>query len=91
MVVIFIKHNHRSWDHHLTEFPFAYNTALHTSMRTTLAFLNFGLNPRVVNTLKGQQAPFLSNPREVATQDPIVGSDRMERLSVLRDWVVQNL
>ena len=91
MIVIFIKYHHRTWDHHLTEFRFAYNTAPHTSIRTTPAFLNFGRNPRAVNTLRGKQAPFLSNPGEVATQDPIVWSDRMDRLSVLRDWVTENL
>ena len=91
MVVIFIKHDHRTWDHHLTEFRFAYNTALHTSIRTTPAFLNFGRNPRAVNTLRGQQAPFLSDPGKLETQDPTVWSDRMERLAVLRDWVTENL
>ena len=42
MKVAFLTDDHRHWDLHLHEFRFAYNTAVHGSLKVTPAFLNFG-------------------------------------------------
>lgn len=38
MITAFLEENHREWDEHIAEFRFAYNTAYHTSLRTTRVF-----------------------------------------------------
>ena len=42
MVVAFLGRDHREWDAHLRDFRFAYNTAHHSSVGTSPAFLNLG-------------------------------------------------
>lgn len=51
---IFIRHNHKTWDTHLGEFCFAYNTSLHSSLGTLPAFLNFRRNPLAVQSLRSK-------------------------------------
>jgi len=38
MIIAFIEKDHREWDEHVIDFRFAYNTALHTSLGTSLRF-----------------------------------------------------
>ncbi|KAL6418025.1 hypothetical protein ACFW04_011263 [Cataglyphis niger] len=45
MITAFIEQYHRDWDLHLAEFRFAYNSAYHTSLQATPAFLNLGREP----------------------------------------------
>lgn len=40
MIVAFIERDDREWDLHLPSFRFAYNTAFHSSLGTSPAFLN---------------------------------------------------
>ena len=42
MLASFTQNNHQNWDKHLSEFRFAMNTAVHSSLMTSPAFLNFG-------------------------------------------------
>lgn len=87
MITAFLEGDHRDWDIHLAEFRFAYNTAFHTSLRATPAFLNFGREPQPVNTVRGRHDPAV----EVAGNNPERWKERMERIQALRDWVVENL
>jgi len=87
MITAFLENDHREWDVHLTEFRFAYNTAYHTSLQDTPAFLNFGREPQPVNTVRGRREPAV----EIAEANPDNWRERMERMQALRDWVVENL
>jgi len=40
MIIFFIEKDHREWDRYLSKFRFAYNTAFHSSLGTSPAFLN---------------------------------------------------
>jgi len=42
MIIAFLDRDHRDWDVHLNDFRFAYNTAHHSSIGTSPAFLNLG-------------------------------------------------
>ena len=42
MITSFLEKDHRDWDVHLDEFLFAYNTAVHSSLKVSLAYLNLG-------------------------------------------------
>lgn len=87
MIISFLEKDHRDWDLHLSEFRFAYNTSYHSSLHTSPAFLNFGRNPKPVNTSQ------LTSPEnvEVEPQPPELWVARMERMQNLRDWVTENL
>jgi len=87
MITAFLQNDHREWDVHLAEFRFAYNTAYHTSLQATPAFLNFGREPQPVNTVRGRHEPAV----EIAKTNPDNWRERMERIQALRDWVVENL
>ncbi|XP_011859954.1 PREDICTED: uncharacterized protein LOC105557348 [Vollenhovia emeryi] len=87
VITAFLERDHREWDLHLAEFRFAYNSAYHTSLRTTPAFLNFGREPDPVR---------LTDPAEAAAtavelSNPQQWGQRMERMHTLRAWVVENL
>lgn len=51
MIVSFINNDHRTWDEHLSDFRFAYNTAHHSSIETSPAVINLGRNPKPTNML----------------------------------------
>ena len=46
MIRSFIGDDHRDWDAYIHDFRFAYNTAFHTTINATPAFLNMGREPR---------------------------------------------
>lgn len=45
MVVTFLNANHKEWDVYLHEFRFAFNTAVHGSLKVSPTFLNFERQP----------------------------------------------
>ncbi|XP_029169373.1 uncharacterized protein LOC114939266 [Nylanderia fulva] len=87
MIISFIDKDHREWDEHLPEFRFAYNTACHSSLGASPAFLNLGreLVPVYSLSRRTQQAT------EVTAEDTAKWADRMRKLQSLREWVVENL
>lgn len=87
MIIAYVEHDHREWNIHLHDFRFAYNTAHHTSLGTSPAFLNFGRCPKAVNTLRQQ----VEGPPEIERQEPKLWAERMRRIQLLRDWVIENL
>lgn len=87
MIISYIGKDHRSWDENLAEFRFAYNTAYHSSIKATRAFLNLGREPKPTNFLRGR----LENAIEVERQPHENWNERMKRLKVIKDWVVQYL
>ena len=52
MIISYIEKDHNTWDQHLSEFQFAYNSAYHTSLKSSPAFLNFGRDPVPTNSLR---------------------------------------
>ena len=42
MIRSFIEQDHRDWDVHINDFRFAYNSSLHSTNKTTPAYLNLG-------------------------------------------------
>lgn len=72
---------------HLAEFKFAYNMTYHTSLQATSAFLTFGREAQPINIMRGRHESAV----EVAEVNSKNWRERMERIQVLRDWVVENL
>ena len=87
MIVSYNDKDHNTWDEHLSEFRFAYNTAYHTSLQTTPAFLNFGRDPKPINSLKRREELNL----EIDPQAPELWNVRMKKLQIMRDWIIKNL
>lgn len=87
MIVSFIDQDHRNWDKNLGEFRFAYNTAHHDTLKTTPAFLNLGRHPKAINELRNKT----SNHPQINPQNPQVWEDRMKKLQIMNDWVIENL
>lgn len=87
MVIIFIEHNNRTRDEYLSEFRFAFNTTIHSSIKTAPAFLNFGRNPKAVNSLQAHEAPILPDPNKVRTQDLVYNMRRREPVFYVKDLV----
>ncbi|KMQ92133.1 reverse ribonuclease integrase [Lasius niger] len=87
MITAFLAENHREWDEHLAEFRFAYNTAYHTSLGTSPAFLNFGREPQPVNAVRDRRETNVA----IGEALPLEWRTRMEKVQVLREWVVENL
>jgi len=87
MIISFIEKDHREWDKYLSEFRFAYNTAFHSSLGTSPAFLNLGreLKPVQLLRLPNQEVT------EIEARDTAEWSERMKKLQVLREWVIENL
>ncbi|CAB0043207.1 unnamed protein product [Trichogramma brassicae] len=46
------EHKHSNWDENVAEITFAYNSAVQDSTGASLAFLNFGRQPRIANSLR---------------------------------------
>ena len=87
MIVAFLRDDHRDWDLHLHEFRFAYNTAVHGSLRVTLAFLNFGREPLPCRSLRNE----VNVKHQRCVPEPSERLERMERLSHLRNLITRNL
>jgi len=86
MIISFINRDHREWDKNLSEFRFAYNTAFHSSLGTSPAFLNLGRELKPVQLLSRKQ-----EITEVEAGDTAGWSERMKKLQFLREWVTENL
>ncbi|XP_015118528.1 uncharacterized protein LOC107042140 [Diachasma alloeum] len=80
MLRAFTDDDHREWDRHLHEFCFAYNTAVHSSLKASSAFANFGREPTISASLRreleGEVTPIPCDPQEWV--------ERMKRLETLR-------
>lgn len=87
MIVAFVDKDHLAWDEHLHEFQFATNTAVHSSTGFSPAFLNFGRNPEVPQTLRAE----VSARREVFPGSITEWQERMIRLSHIRDLVKKSM
>ena len=87
MIVFFIENDHGNWDQYLPEFRFAYNTAFHTSRKSSPAFLNLGRGPFPTNSLRKR----VSAKPEVERRTPESWQERMHRVQSIRDWVIKNL
>lgn len=87
MIVAFIQEDYREWDAHLSDFCFAYNTAFHSSLSTSPAFLNLGRELIPSNSLRyrGEDDTVLE------PGDTVDWSHRMTKLQSLREWVLENL
>ncbi|GAB1860686.1 Gypsy retrotransposon integrase-like protein 1 [Camponotus japonicus] len=87
MIVAFLDRDHREWDEHLKDFRFAYNTAHHSSIGTSPAFLNLGRELNPSNSLRDR----CRGAAEVEPRDPVEWSERMKKLRTLYNWVDENL
>lgn len=87
MIVAYLDRDHREWDAHLSDFRFAYNTAHHSSIGTSLAFLNLGRDLEPANSLRRRAEGGVV----VEPSDPTQWSDRLKTLSPLLEWVGENL
>ena len=87
MIVAFLGQDHRDWDLHVKEFRFAYNTATHSATKYTPAFLNFGREPLVKNSLKF----FLEKDLKIEPSNQEDWVTRLGRVKAIRGWVAENM
>ena len=87
MISAFVVSDHRNWDQYIHEFRHAVNTAVQTSTKMSLAFLNFGCHPRPVKSLRRK----VEGVRLVEKLEPGVWEDQMRRLDALRDLVTRHI
>jgi hypothetical protein len=87
MIVAFIEKDHREWDMHLADFRFAYNTAFHSSLGTSPAFLNLGRELTPTNSLRYRE----QEVTDIEARDTAEWAGRMKELQVIREWVAENL
>ena len=52
MIAAYVGADHRNWDAHIHEMRHELNTATQATTRVSPAFLNFGLHPRSVKSLR---------------------------------------
>ncbi|XP_025264651.1 uncharacterized protein LOC112638032 [Camponotus floridanus] len=86
MIIAFIEKEHREWDEHIADFRFAYNTACHSSLGASPAFLNLGRELEPVHSMKRNQGV-----TEIEPGDTAKWATRMKDMQALREWVVENL
>lgn len=87
MLRAFTDDDQREWDKHLHEFRYAYNTALHSSLKSTPAFANSGREPQAAVSLRRQ----LEGEMEITPRQPEEWLSRMRRLKTLRQVFTQSL
>ena len=87
MIISYIDKDHATWDQHLSEFRFAYNSAYHTSLKSSPAFLNFGREPQPTNSLRKR----IDTESKIESRSPESWQQRMNKIQSMRDWVVKNL
>ena len=87
MIISYVGNDHRTWDEHLAEFRFAYNTAYHSSLKTSPAFLNYGRDPEPMNSPRRTGDPEL----KIDPRTPESWNERMKKIQVMKDWVIKNL
>lgn len=87
MIASYISADHREWDLRIAEFQFAYNTAVHSSLGVSPAFLNLGREPRPAQHLRRMLE------RDVAPNAPEREKwvARMSKLVEMRDLVTQKI
>jgi len=52
MIIAFLEQDHREWDVHLKDFHIAYNTAYHSSIGASPAFVNLGRELELIHSLR---------------------------------------
>lgn len=87
MIIAFLDRDHREWDVHLNDFRFAYNTAHHSSIGASPAFLNLGGELEPTHSLHRR----CRDVTEVEPREAAEWSNRMRDLQSLREWVIENL
>ena len=70
-----------------TLYSFAYNTAYHSSLQTSSAFLNLGREAKPTNSFRRRAE--LQN--EIETQPLAKWAERMQHIQTLHDWVEHTL
>ena len=78
---------HRDWDLHLNELRFALNSAVHSSLGVSPAFLNLGRNPVPSTLLRNH----LENPIHTFPPDLDKWKIRANRLPGLHDLVRRHM
>ena len=87
MLRAYIDSDQRTWDLHLPEFRFAYNSAYHASLQTSPAFANFGREPQPAISMRKKAEGDL----EMVPREPQEWVDRMKRLDTFRKTLVHAL
>ncbi|XP_044594051.1 KRAB-A domain-containing protein 2-like [Cotesia glomerata] len=87
MITAFIGNNHREWDKNIPQFRFAHNSAFHSSIQATPAFLNMGREPEATVTLRRD----LEGDPDVVQRPPQEWTERMRQLDSLRGSIVHAL
>ncbi|CAB0040754.1 unnamed protein product [Trichogramma brassicae] len=88
MMISYIEENVKTWDEHIYELTFAFNTAVHGSTGVSPAFLNLGRNPEIGHSVRRKEA----EAALIAEEDEarIAWAMRMENLSGIRDKATEN-
>ncbi|XP_011169527.1 uncharacterized protein LOC105202642 [Solenopsis invicta] len=86
MITAFVERDQREWDVHINEFRFAYNSAHHTSLQTTPAFLNYGREPLPVGLHREKDVGV-----EIEEANPAEWREHMGKMGALREWIAENL
>ena len=81
MIISYIEKDHNTWDQHLSEFQFAYNSAYHTSLKSSPAFLNFGRDPVPKNSLRKR----INKDPRIESRNPESWQQRVEKIRSMRD------
>ncbi|XP_032690479.1 uncharacterized protein LOC116853476 [Odontomachus brunneus] len=87
MIVAYLRGDHREWDRHVNDFRFVYNSAHHTSLGASPAFLNFGRELEAPQTLRRRSEA----TSEVNAREPGEWTARMRRLDAVHAWVREHL
>jgi len=87
MIIAFLGQDHREWDVHLKDFRFAYNTAHHSSIGASPAFVNLGRELEPIHSLRRRCRTAV----EVRAGEAAGWAERMEKLQSLHAWVAENL
>uniref|UniRef100_A0ABD2W3D0 Integrase catalytic domain-containing protein n=1 Tax=Trichogramma kaykai TaxID=54128 RepID=A0ABD2W3D0_9HYME len=88
-IIAYIEEKHNTWDVHLPELTFEYNTATQESTKMSPAFLNMGRHPRSANTVRQQED-------EAAAEDDEAEQinhwrDRMNQMKEIHELAAKNL
>ncbi|KAL7296784.1 hypothetical protein TKK_0010187 [Trichogramma kaykai] len=88
MMMSYIEENHKTWDEHIYELTFAFNTAVHDSTGVSPAFLNLGRNPEIGHSVRRKEA----EAALIAEEDEarIAWAMHMKNLSGIRDKATEN-
>ncbi|XP_077271912.1 uncharacterized protein LOC143902676 [Temnothorax americanus] len=87
MIVSFIERDHREWDKYLPQFRFTYNTASHSSLGASPAFVNLGRKLVPPNLLRDR----VEDVSQVEPRDPTEWTRRMTELRAIREWLAENM